>query len=99
MQLTSEDVLRYTRIGLQWLAAYLTTHGSTVSGSWIETSSGLIIGAVSFLWTLYGNRINAKLAEISKIPGTTIITQPKLANALPTNDNVVSSAEVKVVSK
>ena len=43
--LTSEDVMRYTRIALQWVAAYLVTHGMVSSNSsWVEPAIGVGVG-------------------------------------------------------
>lgn len=100
--MTSEDVQRYVRMGLQWLAAYLVTHGTIKSGaSWIEPTIGAVVGVVSLGWTLYGNRINAKLAEIAKTDGgkIVVVTTPERAAATPEAANVVANTDVKVVQK
>ena len=95
--ITSEDVQRYARIALQYLAAYLMTHGMIKpNASWVEPAIGLGVGIATFIWTLYGNRIVAKLNEIAKVPGTVIITTPELAGP-DTSTNVVSNTNVKVV--
>lgn len=65
--ITSEDIQRYARIGLQWLAAYLVTHGAiSPTASWVQPAIGVLVGAATLGWTLYGNRIQAKINEIAK---------------------------------
>lgn len=64
--MTAEDVQRYVRIGLQWLAAFLVTHGMKQEASWVEPLSGLVVGLITLAWTMYGNRLTAKVAEITK---------------------------------
>lgn len=85
--LTSEDVMRYTRIALQWVAAYLVTHGMVSSNSsWVEPAIGFGVGIASLAWTLYGNRLNAKLAEIAKADQVKkVLTDSATAEAVPSD--------------
>lgn len=64
--LTSENLQRYVRVSVYYLAGMLTSYGFTVSASNRETIAGFAMAAANLAWTMYGNRINAKLAEISK---------------------------------
>lgn len=99
MQFTSETVQRYVRIALQYLAAALVTRGVvSPSATWIEPAIGLGVGIATFLWTVYGNRVNALLAQAAKVPNTTIITDKAAAEAIPAA-NVVSNTDNKVVAK
>src|SRR6478609_9015613 len=85
--LTSEDVMRYTRIALQWVAAYLVTRGLVSSNaSWVEPAIGVGVGLASFAWTLYGNRLNAKIAEIAKADQVVAVkTDAVTADAIPSD--------------
>lgn len=99
MQFTTERIQKYTRIALQYLAMYLMTHGLVKSdATWIEPAIGFGVAGVTFAWTIWGDRINAKLAEIAKVPGVTVVAPKQMADAIPA-DNVISSTEVKVVPK
>ena len=84
--LTIEDVQRYTRIALQWLSAFLVTHG-TVKGdtSWIEPAIGVGVAIASFAWTIYGNRLKAKIDEVAKADTVknVLVKDQKLADAAP----------------
>lgn len=65
--MTTEDVQRLVRIGLQWLAAYLVTSGFIMpNATWVQPVIGVGVGVVSLAWTLYGNRLIAKLNDIAK---------------------------------
>lgn len=84
--LTTEAVQRYVRIGLQWLAAALVTRGIiTPDATWVQPAIGFLVGAASFIWTLYGNRLTAKLNEISKVPEVekVIVEDRAVAAAVP----------------
>lgn len=99
MQFTSEAVQRYVRIALQYLAATLMTHGVvSPSATWVEPAIGLGVGVATFLWTVYGNRVNALLAQAAKVPNTTIVTDKATAEAIPAA-NVVSNTSNKVVAR
>ena len=85
--MTAEDVQRYARIALQWLAAFLVTHG-TIKGdaTWVEPTIGFGVGLLSLLWTLYGNRLNAKIAEIAKADQVkSVKTDAVTADAIPSD--------------
>ena len=97
--MTSEDVQRYVRIGLQWLAGYLVTHGAiSPTSTWIEPTIGLAVGLASLAWTIYGNRIKAKMVEVEKA-GAVVITTPEIAAATPNSPNIVSQDKVEITLK
>lgn len=99
MSFTTEDLLRYLRIALQWAAAALVTHGVGSSGLW-EPIIGVVIGIVTFLWTMYGNRIQAKVNEVAGITitdNTTGKTVPLVAS-MKVNDSTVAAAAPAAVT-
>lgn len=49
-------------------------------------------------WGIYRSRAAGKMADIAKIPGTTVVTTAALASAVPAN-NVVSNTINQVVGK
>lgn len=84
--LTSEAVGRYTRIALQWLAAYLVTSGMiSPTATWVQPAIGFAVGAATFLWTIWGHRLQAQLTEIAKTPVVekVKVDDPDLAKAVP----------------
>lgn len=68
MQITTEDFQRYLRIVLQWAAGALVSYGLiTPDATWLAPAIGMAMTAGSFLWTLYGNRVQAKINEVAKL--------------------------------
>lgn len=66
--MTQQDVQRYLRIILQYIASALTTYGFITPGAtWVPTAIGIAVGVGTFGWTLFGNRIQAKIDEIKAI--------------------------------
>ena len=107
MQLTSEDIQRYARIALQWGAGFLVSHGMLTQGaSWIEPAIGFGVTIATFLWTLYGTRVQAKINEVAKLETTLVngqtvklvenmkIHDVEVANAAPANVVPVPPASV-----
>lgn len=89
----SGGVDRVILVGLTWMASkgYITTADVT-------NYATLILGIAGAAYAFWVNR-NTNLANrASTIPGTTIITTPAIADALP-QSNVVSSSSNKVVTK
>lgn len=97
MTLTTQDVQRYTRVGLQWLAAYLVSRGFIdPNASWITPVIGGIVGIVSLGWTMYSSRIEIKINEIKEVfqnnpEGLTLNNKVQLTNT------VAALAEVKSI--
>ena len=82
MTFTLDDVQKYARIGLQWLAAYLVTRGAIdPMATWVQPAIGLGVAVATFLWTLYGNRISAKLAQVEALPGVKVKVDSAVAPA------------------
>lgn len=63
------------------------------------TAIGAFVAFGATIWGLVSTRKTALANTLGNIPGTTVITDAATANALPANNSVVSSADVKVVSK
>jgi len=73
---TSEQVQRYTRAGVYFLAGYLAQRGMGIDNKIIDQLLPFLMVAVNLIWTIYGNRINAKLAAIAayaKDPNTPVV--------------------------
>jgi len=75
--ITSEQVQRYTRAGVYFLAGYLAQRGiGGIDNKVVDQLIPFLMVAVNLLWTIYGNRINAKLAAIAayaKDPNTPVV--------------------------
>lgn len=65
-QITSADAQRYARIVLYLVSGALLNHGISIDPSWASLIEGLVLGGANLGWSVYGMRINAKIAEISK---------------------------------
>lgn len=95
MQLTTEDFQRYLRIFLQWLAGALVSYGFIKpDATWLAPTIGMAITAGSFIWTLYGNRVQAKINEVAKLDVVEKVTvnSVAVATAAPANVTPTRSA-------
>ena len=89
LNITSEQLQSYVRIGLYHVGAFLMTRGYVSAGGW-EMWGGVLLNVLTFMWTLWGNRAVAKINEVSKIPNLIVIAPAPVANAVPA-ENVVST--------
>lgn len=64
--MTSEDVQRYARIAIYWGAGFLAQRGVGIDGSYVDLIAAVAVTGINFAWSVYGMRINAKIAELSK---------------------------------
>jgi hypothetical protein len=88
MQITSEDFQRYLRTALQWLAGALVSYGMiSPTATWVQPAIGAAITLGSFIWTIYGNRVQAKINEVAKLDVVerVKVSDPATAAAGPVN--------------
>lgn len=94
MQITNEDFQRYLRIVMQWVSAALVSYGiATPNATWVPIAIGVASSMVTLAWTIYGNRIQAKINEVAKLEapdGRPLVHDMKVnsvavANAAPAN--------------
>jgi hypothetical protein len=97
IKLTSENLASYVRIALYNIGAFLITKGVLSSGS-VELWSGVVLNILTFAWTLWGQRVIAKINELAKIPNLIIVAPPAVADASPAN-TVVSNTTSTVVAR
>lgn len=97
MNITSEAIQRNARIALQWLAAYLVTSGMIdQNATWVQPAIGFGVAIITYLWTLYGNRIMAKISEVQKLADKTDVSREakvaivNVAASLPETEKVVA---------
>lgn len=68
-----------------------------------ESDSATLLPAIvllpSLIYGWYINRDKAVLQAAAAISGTVVVTTPALSAATPNQNNIVSSADTKVVSK
>jgi len=91
---TSENVQKYARIALYWLAGALVSKGVIQqNATWIEPAIGFVLTLINFGWTIYGNRLNGLLAQVQAKDGvlqTQILVDPsKISPAEVTNSTPV----------
>jgi hypothetical protein len=92
MQITPEDFRRYLRIVLQWVAGALVSYGLvTPDATWLTPAIGMAMTAGSFLWTLYGNRVQAKINEVANLGVVDHIKVNSIAVAAAAPNNVTPS--------
>lgn len=94
MNFTNEDIQKYTRIVLNWLAGALVTWGAiSPNATWVQPVIGVLITIANFGWTLYGGRIQAKVNEVAKLttvaPNGTVVP---LVESMHLNDSGVAFA-------
>lgn len=94
--LSQEFVLRNVRIALFWAAGALSAKG-LVEASLAETAAGFAMQGVTWAWSLYGNRVIAKVNEIVKIPNFVVIAPPEVANEIP-SPSAVPNDQVKLTA-
>ena len=100
MQITSEAIQRWVRIGLYYIFGGVGAMGIHLGGSAKE----LIISVVGFgltaLWTKYGSTVGAMLTEVEKTAGVqtvevrvdaAVIKPTELASVTPTGVTVRGS--------
>lgn len=84
---------RVILVGLTWLASkgYITS-------SDVANYATLILGIAGAVYAFWINRQTNLVNRASSVPGTTVVTTPAIAAALP-QTNVVSNVDKKVVTK
>jgi LysM repeat protein len=84
---------RVLLVGLTWLASkgYITTAD-------VANYAALILGIAGAGYAFWINRQTNLVNRASSVPGTTVVTTPAIAAALP-QTNVVSNEDKKVVTK
>lgn len=89
IKLSAENLQSYVRIALYHVGAWLMVRGYGNAGTW-EMWGGVVLNGLTFMWTLWGQRVIAKINELSKIPNLIVIAPPAISNASPAT-NVVST--------
>jgi hypothetical protein len=63
-----------------------------------ETAIGLVVSGIALVWSMIVKTDKGVVASAAALPGTTVVTTPEIAAAVPSKD-ALSSASVKVVAK
>lgn len=93
MQITPEDFQRYLRIVLQWASAALVSYGvATPGATWVPIVMGVASSMLTLAWTVYGNRIQAKINEVAAIPNPDGPTGQKLVEHMKVTSISVANA-------
>ena len=80
------------------LLTYLATKGYITTAD-IGNYVALIVGIVGAVYSFYINRNTNIVSRAGNVADTTIVTTPTIAAATPTQTNIVSNTETKVVTK
>lgn len=89
--LTSEFILRQVRIVLFWAAGILTAKG-VVDGSTAEWVAGGALQLLTWAWSVYGNRLVARVNEIVKMDNFLVIAPAETAAAVPSSNAIPMEA-------
>lgn len=82
---------------IAFIAGFLASRFTFLdAATWTAVVTG-IVGLVATVWAAVATRKTALIDQTGKFSGTTVVTKPEIADALPNNVDVVSSSEVKVV--
>ena len=87
---TSEQIQNFIRIVIYWLAGFAVHKGWTTDSTGLMIA-GELVAAANFAWTLYGNRLLAKINELAKQGEveTIVVKTPEMGKAAP-SDKVIS---------
>jgi hypothetical protein len=96
---TQADIERNVRIVLYAVAGWMVGHGYGTAAGWEPWIGGAAL-ALNYLWTLYGNRLAAKLKALADTGEVThiVVADPAIADAVPSKI-VVASDDVKLTKK
>lgn len=94
LKLSPEFLARNVRVALFWAAGILVSKGY-IESSYVETVIGLVMSTVTWAWSLWGNRLVAKVNEIAGNENFVVIAPPEIAEQAP-SASVVSSGSVTV---
>jgi hypothetical protein len=81
---TSEQIQGYIRILIYWAAGAAVNYGMLTADKSTAIAGG-IVTAVNFAWTLWGNRLVAKINELAKLGEVKniVVSTPAVAAAAP----------------
>lgn len=93
-KITPEFLSRNARIALFAIAGFFINKGYLES-SVAESVIGFVVGLLSYGWSLWGNRLVAKINEIVKNDNFIVLAPAETANAVP-SASVVPVEQVTV---
>ncbi len=85
---------RVILIGLTYAASKGLITSADVAGL-----ATMFVGIAGAVYAYYVNRNTNLAKQAASIPNTTVVTTSEIAKATPSQDNIVSSTEMKVVNK
>ncbi len=99
LNVSSDDIQKYTRIILYVVSGALIQHGFGSQASW-EPWIGIGVTVANFAWTLYGNRLVAQINALaaSGHVSAIVVRDQDVADSSPSS-LVTSTAETTVVKK
>lgn len=96
---SSADIQRYIRFAFTLLSGALINAGFGTQATWAPYA-GVAVGIGTFLWSIYGNRLMAKINELaaSGQVSAIVVHDPDVAIAAP-SAIVTSTADTTVTKK
>lgn len=96
---SSADIQRYIRFAFTLVSGALISAGFGTSATWTPYA-GMAVGVGTFLWSLYGNRLMAKINELAATGqvAAIVVHDPLVADAAPSS-LVTSTVDTTVTKK
>ena len=96
---TSADIQRYIRFAFAIVSGALVQAGFGTQATWAPYA-GAVVMAGTFLWSIYGNRLMAKINDLAATGqvAAIVVHDPAVAKAAP-SDVVTSTADTLVTKK
>lgn len=103
MTISNEDYQRALRVLIQLVSGNLISYGIFAPDStWLMIIAGAIMSAGSYMWTLYGNRAQAKINEVAvvkmddgrKLVEGMKVNDAKVADLAPANVTATPTAKL-----
>ena len=93
MMFTSEQIQQYIRVTIYWLAGFAVNYGWLASSQKAQVI-GIAMTIANLAWTIYGNRLLAKINELAKDDRVTkiLVTTKQLEKDTPSPNVVASDA-------
>lgn len=94
--LSSDFIMRQVRVALFALAGFLASKGISEAGT-LQTIAGGAMLVFTWAWSLWGNRLIAKVNEVAGNPGFIVLAPAEVATSTP-NTSVLPIEQTQVIA-